>query len=334
MSSNFWLQSKKPILALAPMEGVTDAAFRTLCKEQGADVVYTEFTAAEAIIHGGPSVLKKLAHRDDERPVICQIFGKTPEAFATAAKKVQDLGFDGLDLNFGCPARKVVSRGSGVALLREPQFARQLIEAALSSITIPLSIKVRSSIRKESKDVAPGTQERSTALDLVNAIEGLPISAIMVHGRNYEQGHQGEVDTAMIKAVKEKFPGLVLANGGITSPEDVQRMLQQTGADGVGIARGSWGQPWIFTQARQLQEHGQYTPITPEQISAIIRRHAELLFEAKDAHGIIEFRKHFGNYIKGFRGAAEWRAKAVRVETLADVEQIIQAILHRGQAAE
>ena len=113
MATNFWLQLKKPILALAPMEGVTDMAFRTLCHEQGADVVYTEFVAAEAVIHGGDSVLKKLRYSEQERPVICQIFGKTPEAFAFAAKKVQALGFDGLDLNFGCPARKVVGHGSG-----------------------------------------------------------------------------------------------------------------------------------------------------------------------------------------------------------------------------
>lgn len=330
MSANFWLQLKKPILALAPMEGVTDVAFRTLCREQGADVVYTEFIAAEAIIHGGESVLKKMAHRDDERPVICQIFGKTPEAFSAAAQKVQAMGFDGLDLNFGCPARKVVSRGSGVALLREPQYARELIEAALEKITIPLSIKVRTSIRKESKDIAPGTQERSTALDLVEAIQGLPIAAIMVHGRQYEQGHQGEVDTAMIRAVKEKFPGLVLANGGVTHPERVKTILEETGADGVGIARGTWGQPWIFSQARQLLETGNYTPIEPEARAKIIRRHAELLFEYKQAHGLLEFRKHFGRYIVGFPGAAELRARAVRVETLADVDAVIAAMHDRG----
>lgn len=332
MASNFWLQLKKPILALAPMEGVTDVAFRTLCREQGADVVYTEFMAAEAVIHGGESILKKLRMREAERPVICQIFGKTPESFAQAAAKVQALGFDGLDLNFGCPARKVVSRGSGVALLREPQFARQLVEAALGAITIPLSIKVRSSIRKESKDVAPGLTERSTALDLVEAIQGLPVSAIMVHGRQYEQGHQGDVDTAMIRAVKEKFSGLVLANGGITSPERVVTMLKETGADGVGIARGTWGQPWIFRQARQLIETGRYDTQTPDQTLAAIRRHAELSFEEKGAHGLIEFRKHFGNYIKGFPGAAQWRAKAVRVATMADVEAITDAIIHRRQS--
>lgn len=330
---NFWLQLKKPILALAPMEGVTDLAFRTLCHEQGADVVYTEFVAAEAIIHGGKSVLAKLRHHDAERPVICQIFGTSPEAFAVAAEKVQAMGFDGIDLNFGCPARKVVGRGAGVALLREPSYARQLIEASLEKISIPLSIKVRSSIRKESKDVAH-TNERSTALDLVKAIHDLPVRAIMVHGRGFEQGHQGDVDTAMIKAVKERFPGLVLANGGITTPEHVQSMLAETGADGVGIARGSWGQPWIFRQARQLLEQGSYDAVTQQHIADVIRRHATLLFEQKDAHGLLEFRKHFGRYIVGFPGAAALRARAVRVETLADVEGLITDIINRGRTSE
>jgi tRNA-dihydrouridine synthase B len=324
---NFWLTFKRPILALAPMEGVTDMAFRTLCHEQGADVVYTEFMAAEAIIHGGPSVLKKLRFSEQERPAVCQIFGTSPEAFAAAAKQVQDLGYDGLDLNFGCPARKVVRRGAGVALLREPSYARQLIEAVLGTITIPLSIKVRSSIRKEAKDVTQ-TEERSTALDLVRAIHDLPVSAIMIHGRNFEQGHSGEIDTAMIKAVKAEFPGLVLANGGITNPESAVAMLQATGADGVGIARGTWGQPWIFRQTRQLLETGSYDAVTGEHVLTAIRRHAELLFGSKDAHGLLEFRKHCGRYISGFPGAAALRARAVRVESLADVNALVDDLAH------
>lgn len=330
---NFWLELKKPILALAPMEGVTDTAFRTLCKEQGADVVYTEFMAAEAIIHSGQSVLKKLQYGESERPVVCQIFGTSPEAFAAAAKKVQELGYDGLDLNFGCPARKVVRRGAGVALLREPKYARELIESVLNTITIPLSVKVRSSIRKEAKDVAQ-TDERSTALDLAREIKDLPVSAMMIHGRNFEQGHSGEVDTAMIKAVKAEFPGLVLANGGITTPERAQAMLEQTGADGVGIARGTWGQPWIFQQTRQLLETGAYQPVSGEHVIKTIRRHAELLFASKEQRGLLEFRKHFGHYIKGFPGAAHLRSRAVRVETLHDVDQILDDLAHHRRELE
>ncbi len=326
MVVNFWKKLNKPILALAPMEGVTDVAFRTLCKEWGADVVYTEFMAAEAIIHGGPKFMKKMAKRDDERPVICQIFGKDEQSFALAAKKVEQLGFDGLDINFGCPARKVVGRGAGVALLRDPQYARKLIEAALNSISIPLSIKVRTSIRKEAKDIEPGCADRYTALDLIDAIKDLPVQAVMVHGRGFEQGHQGDVDTDMIKQVKQHFPGIVLANGGIMDPERVASMLQETGADGVGIARGSWGQPWIFKQTKQLLQTGKYDAVDRAGIVKTILRHAELLFENKDAHGLIEFRKHLAKYVSGYPGAAKLRAQSVRVETMADVEAVARAI--------
>lgn len=327
MATNFWLQLKRPILALAPMEGVTDVAYRTLCKEWGADVVYTEFMAAEAIIHAGPKFMKKMAHRDEERPVICQIFGRNPEAFAEAARRVEALGFDGLDINFGCPARKVVGRGAGVALLRDPQYARQLIEAALKNIHIPLSIKIRTSIRKESKDVDPGCQDRYTAVDFIETLKDLPIQAVMVHGRGFEQGHQGEVDTNMIRQVKQKFKGLVLANGGIFTPERVVSMLAETAADGVGIARGSQGQPWIFQQARQLLATGRYDPLDQHAMIKTIQRHAQLLFEAKGQHGLIEFRKHFASYIAGRPGAAALRAQAVRVESLDDVGRIVTQLV-------
>lgn len=324
--NNFWDNLRRPILALAPMEGVTDSAFRTLCREQGADVVYTEFMAAEALVHGAPGVLKKMRFHEHERPIVCQIFGKTPESFAIAAQKVQELGFDGIDLNFGCPARKVVRHGSGAALLRQPQYARQLIEVALEKVTIPLSIKVRSSIRTRPPTEDPDNQERSTALDLVDAISDLPVAAIMVHGRNFEQGHNGEVDTTMIRAVKQKFSGIVLANGGIMTPERARSMLTETSADGVGLARGTWGQPWIFSQARQLLDHGQYNPIELSTLANIIRRHAQLLIENKGDHGIIEFRKHLARYIQGCRNASQIRRQAVMVSSLADVEAVIKLL--------
>ncbi len=249
--NNFWKSLPRPILALAPMEGVNDTAFRQLCKQHGADLVYTEFVAADAIVHEAKRTMGRLRYDPAEQPVIAQIFGRNPESFRAAAKAIDQMGFAGLDINFGCPARKVVHRGEGVALLREPAYARQLIEIALESVTIPVSIKIRTSIRAERKEVQDGA-ENHTALDFIEAVGDLPIAAVMIHGRAFEQGHQGDVDTAMIKAVKQHFNGLVLANGGIFTPERVVSMLQETGADGVGIARGTWGSPWIFSQARQL----------------------------------------------------------------------------------
>lgn len=324
---NFWNNLNKPILALAPMEGVTDSPFRATAKEFGADVVYTEFLSADAIAYGAPKVLAKMAFAEMERPIVCQIFGRDPEKFAVAAKKVEALGFDGLDINFGCPARKVVSHGSGVALLRQPEYARRLVESALSSTTLPVSIKVRTSIRKEARQVDPNCTDRYTALDLLAALEDLPLAAIMVHGRSFEQGHSGDVDAAMIQQIKQKFSGIVLANGGIYSPEDAVRMLTATGADGVGIARGAWGRPWIFQQTQQLIDQAAWQEVTVKTRAAAILAHAERMNELSQTHGLIEFRKHLAKYIRGQVNAAELRQQAVRVSSVADVERVLAALI-------
>lgn len=324
--NTFWHSLPRPILALAPMEGVNDTAFRQICKLGGADLVYTEFTSADAIAHNARKSLERLQFDPKEQPVIAQIFGRHPENFAIAAKTIEKLGFAGLDINFGCPARKVVAHGAGVALFRDPKFARQLIQQALDSVSIPVSIKIRTGIRKERQEVDPDCMERITALDFLEAIHDLPIAAIMVHGRSYEQGHQGDVDAAMIRRVKQRFKGIVLANGGITTPERGVSLLAETGADGVGIARGAWGQPWIFHQARQLIQAGRYAAMTDRQRIDFIRVHAKLLFDRKGAHGLLEFRKHFANYIRGRAGARGLRAQAVRIETLGQVEEILSAL--------
>jgi tRNA-dihydrouridine synthase B len=323
MSKNFWADLKRPILALAPMEGVTDSAFRQLCREAGADVVYTEFISSDAIAHDAKSAFAKMAYDPAEQPVVCQIFGHDVEAFAKAAAEVERRGFSGLDINFGCPAKKVVRHGSGVALLRDPQYAHRLIEAALERISIPLSLKVRTSIRKERREVQPGCPDRYTALDLLEAVQDLPLAAIMVHGRSYEGGFSGEVDTEMIRAMKARFKGFVLANGGIVTPERVKTILEETGADGVGIARGSEGQPWIFTQARSLLTDGSYKPIDWAGVRTTALRHAELAEASKGQHGLIELRKHLAWYVRGFPGAAELRKKLVQFKDRQELENLL-----------
>ncbi len=321
--NNFWSKLNKPILALAPMEGVTDQAFRTICRNQGADLAYTEFVSSDALAHNSKKALGKLAFKDTERPIVCQIFGKDPQAFAQAAETVEKLGFDGIDLNFGCPARKVVSHGSGVALLRDPKFASQLIEAALERIHIPLSIKVRASIRRERKSIDPNNNDCATALDLVEAIEGLPVAALMVHGRSFEGGFQGPVDLEMIKQVKQRFNGPVLANGGVLTPEDAQRMLEATSADGVGIARGALGKPWLFNQIKEYLKTGRYAEPTWDQKRAVILEHARLALEHKGGHGLIELRKHLAWYVRGRPNAAEFRRRLVTIKAIEEIERIL-----------
>lgn len=320
---NFWHNVAKPIIALAPMEGYTDSAFRQLAKRGGAAVVYTEFVSADAIGHGAKQVLDNLAFDPNEQPVVCQIFGRDLDMFKLAAREIERRGFSGIDLNCGCPARSVVGHGAGVALLRDPEYIRRLVVTLLENTTLPVSIKVRTSIRKERKEVAPGIAERYTALDMIEAIHDLPVAAIMVHGRSFEAGHAGAVDTGMIKAVKERFSGLVIANGGVRTPEDAARLLEQTGADGVAIARGAVGQPWIFKQVKDYLTNGGFEPETFEQIKMTIIEHATVALKTKGPRGLIELRKHLVGYIKGFAGASALRQQLVQVTTLDDIEQAL-----------
>lgn len=316
--TNFWTTLPKPILALAPMEGYTDTVFRRLAREGGADVVYTEFVSSDAIAHNAKRSLDKLELDPREHPAVAQIFGRDVQNFITAAKEIQRRGYAGLDLNFGCPARKVVGSGAGVALLRDPQFARRLIEAVLDVLTIPLSIKVRASIRKERPEIQPGA-DRATALDLVEAIRDLPVATVMVHGRSFEQGFSGGVDVEMIRAVKQRFPGLVLANGGLQTPDDAQRLLTATGADGVGIARGALGQPWIFRQIRARLTGQPVTAPTLDEVRRAALEHAQRALEHGGSYGLIELRKHLAHYVRGVPGAAAVRAQLVRASALDDI---------------
>ncbi|MBI2984403.1 MAG: tRNA-dihydrouridine synthase [Candidatus Kerfeldbacteria bacterium] len=323
---NFWSSLEKPILALAPMEGVTDTAFRQIAKTWGADVVYTEFTAAEAIFHRARRAMERLEFNPSERPVIAQIFGREPEAFVQAVKLIGQMGFAGLDINFGCPARKVVAKGAGVALLRDPQYARRLVGLALENTTLPVSMKIRTSIRKERQSLDANQADVHTAVDFIAALHGLPVAAVMVHGRSYEQGHHGEVDAAMIRQVKKHFHGPVLANGGIFTPERVPQMLSETMADGVGIARGAWGQPWIFQQTKRLLKAGGYESVDWRNLKQTIIDHARLVVKTRGERGLIEFRKHLAKYVSGFPRASEFRNQAVRINTLADVDELIKNI--------
>ncbi|MFH0853479.1 MAG: tRNA-dihydrouridine synthase [bacterium] len=321
--SNFWQKLKQPIIALAPMEGITDSAMRQMAISQGADLVYTEFISSDALFYNARTALSKMDYDKNEQPIICQIFGHDLESFEKAAQIIEQKGFAGIDINLGCPARKVVNHGSGVALLRNPEYARQLVQAVLENTQLPVSIKVRSSIRKEAKEVAPGCPDRYTALDLVKAISDLPVSAIMIHGRSFESGFDGQIDVDMIKQVKKEFKGIVLANGGVFTPEQAQEMLKQTGADGLGIGRGIKGKPWLIKQIKHLLTAGKYEQPNWPEIRKLIIDHARLAEKTKGQRGLLELRKHYAWYIKGIKGAAELRAQLVRVETVDQLQKVL-----------
>jgi nifR3 family TIM-barrel protein len=307
--SNFWQKLNKPILALAPMAGISDSAFRQLCKSFGADVVYTEMTSADALHYDAKKTLAMLKFVKKEKPIVCQLFGKRPEMFVKAVKVVQKAGFDGIDLNFGCPAKKVVAHGGGVTMMRDLRQCYQIIKTVLESTDLPVSVKIRTGI------------DKVTALDFIEAISDLRVGAIMIHGRPFKNPYSAPIDYEMIKKVKEKFGGIVLGNGGIMKPDDAKLMLEKTGVDGIGLARGLYGKPWLFKQVKDYFKKGSYHEFDFKQIKKVAIRHAQLALKTKNDWGIVETRKHLAWYVKGFSGAAEVRQKLVQVSSISEIKK-------------
>ncbi len=309
--NNFWKKLNKPILALAPMAGITDSAFRQICKKFGADVLYSEMASSSALYFNPQKTLELVKFKKNERPYIIQLFGNNADHFGKAVKIITEKAMpDGIDINFGCPAKKVYSLGSGAALMADFKKSRQIIRAVLDNTNLPVSIKIRSAVGKK------------TGVNFIKKVLDFPISAVMIHGRSYEQGFIGEVDFKSIKKIKEIFPGIVLGNGGINSPEDAEKMLKRTGADGLGIARGAGGRPWIFTHIRDYLKIGKYKEKTQQQIFKIALQHSRLAEKEKGEYGIIEMRKHLCWYVKKMPKASALRQRLIKVKSYKDCRRI------------
>ena len=318
--NNFWLKFKKPIIALAPLAGITDSAYRLLCKKNGADVVYTEMTSIDALYYDSKKTIKMLDLNKKEKPVVLQLFGKRPELIAKAVKIVEQAGFDGIDINFGCPAKKVVAHEGGITLLRDLNLCYELVQSVCEATKLPVSVKTRVSINKKN------SSGKITVLDFIDKIKDLPVTTLMLHGRTYEKAFSGEVDYEMMKLAKRQFKGIVLGNGGINEPEDAQKMLEMTGVDGVGLARGIYGRPWLFDQVQDYLRKGKFKHPDLKQIKKIALDHAKLNYQTKGDHGLVELRKHLCWYFKGFPGASKHRQKLVQVKTLEDVKVALKNI--------
>ncbi|MBU2025572.1 MAG: tRNA-dihydrouridine synthase [Patescibacteria group bacterium] len=335
-----WRKIKKPILALAPMAGITDSAFRLISKEQGADVVYSEMASSSALYFKPKRTLELLRFCSKEQPYVVQLFGKNPEHFARAARiitqGVPQIKYDktdktaqkrlapgGIDINFGCPAKKVFGHGSGAALMDKPKLAKRIIQAVTSNTSLEVSIKVRTQVK--------GVK----LLDFLREIKinKLKITAIMVHGRTYSQGFSGPVDFETIKKVKQYFGGIVLANGGIKNLEDARIILKKTGADGVGVGTGADGNPMIFKDLKILKNKNNpaggkardETRELEEKIK-IITRQADYVYKLKGRRGILELRKHLIWYFKGLEGIRKLHADMVGVKNPEDVKKIVHKV--------
>lgn len=322
---NFWHKFTRPILALAPMAGITDAAFRYLSGKFGADVVYSEMVSAAGLFYDSErtSGLLDSYRKNGQAKFVVQLFGNNPDHFAKAVKIIEKkYKPDGIDINFGCPVPKVQKVGAGAKLFQDLEQSRRVIEACLQNTKLPISVKVRIKAGKVS------------ILDFIEKMKDLPIAAMMAHGRTLAQGFSGAVDYQLLNRAKKKFKGVFIANGGINNFADAEMMLKKTGADGIGIGQGACGRPQIFTELKNS-----FNPLRPGQpvlsargvhpskegnIFKIALEHAILMYKLKGEQGILEMRKHLCWYVKGLPGAAEMRKYFVKVETLADIKKLLK----------
>lgn len=308
-------------LYLAPMAGVSESPFRRLCSRFGADVVVTEFLSAEGIRRENAATLDKLRFAADERPIGVQIFGADPQAMREASALVtQVFAPEFIDINFGCPVKKVVRRNGGSGCLKDLSLVESVIRAVSSGTHLPVTVKIRSGWSEDTRDpVTIGLRCQDAGA-----------KALALHPRTRTQMYSGSARWEEIAAVTQALEIPVIGNGDIKTPEDAVRLQRETGCAAVMIARGSFGQPWIFDQTHALLE-GRAKPETPpiERRFEIALEHAHMAeaYEADPRGAAIEFRKHLGWYVKGVPGSAELRRKLHAVESLSEVEDVFAEYL-------
>lgn len=303
-------------LYLAPMAGVSESPFRRLCHAHGADVVITEFLSAEGIRRENEATISKLRFAAGERPIGVQIFGAEPAAMAEAAAMVSDVFQpDFVDINFGCPVKKVVRRNGGSGCLKDMDLVAEIIRAVSRATPLPVTVKTRSGWSEESRD----------PVGIALRIQDAGARVLSLHARTRTQMYTGRANWDEIAAVAEALEIPVVGNGDIKTPEDALRMLEHTRADGIMIGRGSYGQPWIFNQTRALIE-GLPMPATPgvHERFAVALDHARMVqaYEADLVGAAREFRKHLGWYARGLPNSAELRVRLHQVGDFAEVEGI------------
>jgi tRNA-dihydrouridine synthase B len=308
-------------LYLAPMAGVSESPFRRLCRSFGADVVVTEFLSADGIRRASDAIMAKLRFGAEERPIGVQIFGADAHAMGEAAAFVTDVfAPEFIDINFGCPVKKVVKRNGGSGCLKDLSLVKNVIRAVAESTHLPVTVKIRSGWSEETRDPV------TIALQCQDA----GARAVTLHPRTRAQMYAGAARWDEIAAVVEAVEIPVIGNGDIKTAEDAARLHRETGCAGVMIARGSFGQPWIFTQARALLEGRAAQPAPPvAERFAIALRHARMAadFEADPRGAAIEFRKHLGWYVKGLPGSAELRKRLHAVNEFDEIAQLFEQYL-------
>lgn len=317
MSKNFWnnLKNKKEsILALAPMAGFSDSVFRQICKKFGADILYSEMASVDALYYNqkkknNPTLELLKTNRLKEKYYVVQLFGSKPEHFAAATKIITEfIKPDGIDINFGCPVAKVIKQGAGSSLMKDLALSRSVIQTVIANTDLPVSIKIRAKVGEVD------------AINFLKNIKDLPISALMIHARTLNQGFSGAPDYKLIKKLRRYFKGIILVNGGINNIDDAKIALKESRADGLGLARGVLGRPWLFKEIKNSKE----IKLSQAEIFKLMISHAQLVNELKGKAGIKELRKHLPWYLTNWPGASKLREKIVKINNLADLKKIFK----------
>ncbi len=308
------------ILMVAPMAGVTDKVMRRLCAEYGADYAVTEMVSAAAVYYGDKKTFTLADISEDLCPCAIQLFGSDPDKIAYAAAKLTDTDKPpvAIDINMGCPVKKIVSNGEGSALMDNIPLAHDIVYAAVKASSVPVTVKMRTGKSPDS----------ITAPELAKAVEQAGASAICIHGRTRSQLYEPncvEHDTTALVKTLVNIP--VFANGDIDSGSEALRVLEYTGCDGVAIGRGCHGAPYIFAEIRAYLEGKEYTPLSDSERIALAKHHLKLLCEDKGQLGILESRKHLCKYLKGIPGAAEARVKINYSQSLEESLDILDSLM-------
>ena len=304
-------------LFLAPMEDVTDPSFRFICKEFGTDMMYTEFISSDGLIRDGHKSVEKLNIYDYERPIGIQIYGHIIESMVEAAKIAEEAGPELVDINFGCPVRKIAGRGAGSGMMRTPDLMVEMTRQIVEAVKLPVTVKTRLGYDDSMKNI----------VELAERLQDVGIQALTIHGRTRAQMYTGEADWTLIGEVKNN-PRIhipIIGNGDVASPEKAKEMFDRYGVDAIMVGRATYGRPWIFKEIKHYLQTGELMlpPSVPERVE-IAKRHLKKSVEIKgDRTGILEMRRHLSSYFKGLPNFKETRMKLV---TLNDVEELFAVL--------